>query len=107
MNIPAALREFHRVLIPGGRVWLTLHPLSMLDWRSFLHARTAVYAIYRLVNTASLAVCNRQFRFPLRRSRMESFQTAGGIRRCLDKSGFANIAIRQTPQQFLVTGERR
>lgn len=28
-NIRAALREAARVLVPGGRLWITLHPLSM------------------------------------------------------------------------------
>jgi ubiquinone/menaquinone biosynthesis C-methylase UbiE len=80
MNIPVALAEFRRVLKPGAGLWLSLHPLSMLSWKSALTSvRRFPFEIYRLTNTAALRWGGFQFRYPLRSSYMESYQTAASI----------------------------
>jgi SAM-dependent methyltransferase len=103
MKIPTALAEIARVLQPGGRVWLTLHPLGMFSWQSLSRPRSAVYELYRLCNTAALHWGGFQFRYPLRRSRTESYQTSAGIRRALQHAGFDEIRILRTAQHFVAT----
>jgi hypothetical protein len=78
------------VLRPGGEIWITLHPLSMLSWRNaFSHPKRLAFEVYRLVNTALLHFTGKQFRYPLRRNR----------------TGFQNIqVIRQ--HHFLVTAQK-
>jgi ubiquinone/menaquinone biosynthesis C-methylase UbiE len=102
MKIPAALAEIARVLQPGGRVWFALHPLDMFSWQSFAHPRSAAYELYRLLNTASLHYGGLQFRYPLRPSRTESYQTPAGIRRALQRAGFDEIQLHRTAQHCVV-----
>ena len=95
MHIPTALREFSRVLVPRGRLWLVLHPLSMLR-TDLAHAwtdrsvRSLLYRGYALTNTLALAV-NRQYRYPLNRARIESYQPALLMRRALRRTGFLEV----------------
>ena len=106
MKIAYAATEMERVLRPGGEIWITLHPLSMLSWRNaFSHPKRLLFEVYRLVNTALLHFTGKQFRYPLRRNRTESYQTSQGIRRVLKRAGFQNIqVIRQ--HHFLVTAQK-
>ncbi|MEO5924514.1 MAG: class I SAM-dependent methyltransferase [Bryobacteraceae bacterium] len=107
MNISAALIEVARVVRPGGGVWFTLHPLSMLSWKQALsHPRRFVFELYRLWNTAALHFGHAQIRYPLRRSRTESYQTVSGIEKVLTRTGFENIAIRKSGTHFVVQAQR-
>jgi len=97
MNIPTALQEFHRVLVPGGTVWATLHPPSMavVDLRESVLAgsiRNAVYRAYVVVNSVLLHV-GWQFPYPLNRNRIESYQSASAARRAFERSGFTGIGV--------------
>ncbi|MEP7351662.1 MAG: class I SAM-dependent methyltransferase [Acidobacteriota bacterium] len=104
MKIPVALAEIARVLQPGGQVWFTLHPLTMLSWADALsRPRKTVFEAYRLVNTAALHFGASQIRYPLRRSRTESYQTERGMRQALRNSGFEDVKIRRTAVHFVVT----
>ena len=107
MNIPVALEDFARVLKPSGRVWLVLHPLAMVNWRNALKSpRSAAYEVYRLLNTATLHFGGFEFGYPLRRSRMESYQTVSGMCRALKRSGFENIEI-TNGAHFVATARKR
>jgi SAM-dependent methyltransferase len=108
-HIRATLREIGRVLKTSGKVWLTLHPLSMaLDYLGNA-ARSAelkrvVLGSYVLVNGALLHFFGRQFRFPVD-GRYETFQTESGMKRDMKIAGFENVAIRRG-RHFLVTGRK-
>ncbi len=107
MDIPVAVAEMKRVLRAGGGLWLTLHPLGMLSWGKALSSpRRTVFEAYRLANTVALHFLGTQFRYPLRRQRIESYQTVEGMRRLLRTQGFENIDTR-LGRHFVVTASKR
>lgn len=107
-NLPRALDEIHRVLRPGGRVWLSLHPMAM-TWRELGAAlrdgrlKDVVFRCYVLANGALLHACGRVW--PFTNGRRESFQTEGGMRRALRAKGFTEILIKRD-RHFVVDARR-
>jgi ubiquinone/menaquinone biosynthesis C-methylase UbiE len=96
MEIPRALAEIARVVTPGGYVWFTLHPFARWreDTRNALRAgnlKGVIYAIYVLLNGICFHLTGRQFRYPLKRQRCESFQTIGSITRAMQQAGFEQV----------------
>lgn len=110
-DLPRAAAEMARVLRPGGRCWLLLHPPSFA-WRALADSvtrgrvRNAVYQLYLLANGIALELLGRQFAYPLNRARFESVQTARGMRRTLEGAGFEGIAIDEG-KFFVVVAVRR
>jgi SAM-dependent methyltransferase len=106
MRIPVAVREIARVLKPGGQLWCTLHPLSMLSWRNAIGSlRRTGFEICRLTNTALLHLAGWQFRFPLKRTVTESWQTERGIRLALRKADLESIRV-SSGSHFVVTARK-
>ena len=101
-DLRLSLSEVHRVLKTGGRVWMTLHPLSFY-WRQALRTnyRGWLFFAFIFVNTLVFHVSGRQFRM---RGRCDSFQTEFGISRALKRYGFKKISIDRS-SAFLVTAE--
>lgn len=97
MNLHDTLSEISRVLRKGGRVWLVLHPLSMvlketLDAITQLKFKRAVVCFYVIANGILLNLWGKEFHLPLRKgSYYESFQTINGIRKLLQDIGFDEI----------------
>ncbi|PYM33858.1 MAG: hypothetical protein DME15_10080 [Candidatus Rokuibacteriota bacterium] len=109
MHVPAALTEIRRVLVPGGRLWLVLHPGAMVlrELMGALRARRAKSALGRLWvlgNGVTLHCFGRIFRIPFTRARWESFQTPRGMRRAL-RAGFDETEISRG-RFFVVTARR-
>lgn len=109
-NIPAAVAEMARLLRPGGRCWVVLHPVSLglTDlWAELSRGRIrgVLYRSYVLANGLLLHLTGRVIRFPLKRSRLESVQTARGIARVFRRHGFTNVATQRQP--FVLTAVRR
>lgn len=110
MDIPLALAEIGRVLRPGGGLRLSLHPVSMTMRELFrtirqLNIKNTVYRLYILANGVFFSLTGQQFRFPLKRSRCESFQTVGSMTRALAACGFADIRW-EIGKQFIVLAEK-
>jgi ubiquinone/menaquinone biosynthesis C-methylase UbiE len=105
MNIPAALAEMHRVLRPGGRLWLTLHTIDIpaAQFRRG-NLKGKIYAAYTVLNGLWFHVSGRTFRFL--RGLCESIQTERGMRIALSRAGFSNIEFRRTTHHFTVTAAR-
>jgi ubiquinone/menaquinone biosynthesis C-methylase UbiE len=105
MDIPAALAEMHRVLRPGGRLWLALHAIEIpaAQFRRG-NLRGKIYAAYTILNGLWFHVTGRTFRLTSRIC--ESIQTRRGMRIALARAGFTAVAFTRTPQHFIVTAER-
>jgi len=103
-NLPVAAREMRRVLRPGGRLWLTLHPFSMLihqakepkNWKGWLHLG------YVALNGVLLHFTLRQMSLF---GKCETWQTPSGMKRLLEKSGFTAVEVSSTERCFLVTAQ--
>lgn len=101
-DIPQALAEMTRVLRPEGRAWLMLHPLGRFNWRGARSLVSAVYLGYAALNTLVFHFTGRVFRFPLKRSRVESYQTRAGMDRCLAAAGFRVERVYRDAKHFLM-----
>lgn len=105
MNIPAALSEMHRVLRPGGRLWLALHPIA-IPAEQFRRGnlRGKVHAAYTIANGLWFHLTGRTVRLGARLN--ESIQTERGMRLALKRAGFTRVAFRRTALHFIVTAEQ-
>lgn len=108
MHIPRALREFHRILRPGGYLWLTLHPPAVVwKWlgRALLggQIKGVIFNAYVLFNGTLFSCTGHQVRFF--NGRCESFQTPRSIRGALAAAGFRSVQTHMG-QHFLVTAFR-
>ena len=96
MNVHETLFEIWRVLKRGGRVWLVLHPCSMVlretvDALASLKLRRAMVCLYVIANGVVLNLLGKEFHLPFRKNYYESFQTIRGIRKLLRNVGFDEI----------------
>jgi ubiquinone/menaquinone biosynthesis C-methylase UbiE len=110
MNVPDTLLEIRRVLKTGGRVWLVLHPYSMvlkeaLEALSHLNLKRVAVCLYVIANGTSLNSLGKEFHLPFKKNYYESFQTIRGIRKLLRKAGFDNVQAERS--QFFVATARK
>jgi ubiquinone/menaquinone biosynthesis C-methylase UbiE len=110
MHKHIALGEMWRVLRNGGRMWIALHPFSMVA-KEMLHNLTrlelkaAVHRSYVLVNGITGHFFGKELRSPFGQRGYESFQTNRSISRLLTEIGFADIRIRRD-RFFVVTATK-
>lgn len=96
MQLHDTLSEIWRVLKIGGRVWLTLHPYSMVlsetaGALSRFNFRRAMVCMYVIANGITLNSVGKEFPLPFRKDYYESFQTTRGINKLLRKTGFEDV----------------
>jgi ubiquinone/menaquinone biosynthesis C-methylase UbiE len=110
MRIPAAIGEISRVLCPGGSIRLSLHPWTMTTAELFRAIRTAnlrntSFRCYILLNGIYFHLTGRQFRFPLRQTRCETFQTMARMSKTLAAAGFDEVHWERS-RQFVVSARK-
>jgi ubiquinone/menaquinone biosynthesis C-methylase UbiE len=110
MNVHESLSEIWRVLKRGGRVWLVLHPYSMVlnetvEALTRLKIRRAVVCIYVIANGIVLNLLGKEFHLPFRKDYYESFQTMKGISKLLREVGFDEIKAERNG--FFVASARK
>ena len=98
MDIPKFMAEAARVTRPGATMWIMYH-----SWRktvrhmfhSLGHGRIkdVIYRMYVLANGLLFHFTGKLMHFPIRKDRMESFQTKHAIRRELERAGFTNVVF--------------
>jgi ubiquinone/menaquinone biosynthesis C-methylase UbiE len=106
-DIPAALTEAARVLVPGGRLWVTLHPISMtLGEMGDAVRRGSIKGFVRrtivLLNGLAFHYFGASGRFLGVR---ESWQSASRMTRELEKY-FKDVRV-TTGRHFLIEATRR
>ena len=110
MNVHETVCEIWRVLKSGGRVWLVLHPYSMVlkeivEALTRLKIRRAAVCLYVIANGIVLNSLGKEFHLPFRKDYYESFQTMRGITKLLRKAGFEEI--RAERKGFFVASARK
>lgn len=95
MNIPIALAEACRTLVPGGRRSVSLHSPSFTRTELLHNALPkpipTVFRLYVFANGLFFHVTGRTLGFL--RGRTESFQTERGMRLALNRAGFVNVSF--------------
>jgi ubiquinone/menaquinone biosynthesis C-methylase UbiE len=102
-DLPRSAREMRRVLKPGGRLWLTLHPFSMVLRRS--KERNWKGQLYRMYFALNGLIFNLTLHSVALFGKHESWQSGFGMKRLLTRNGFTNVQVSRSDRCFLVTAQ--
>lgn len=102
MKIPKALKEIHRVLVPGGILLASLHPLSftVAELRGVYKQkpRAVLYRLWVLANGILFHLTGQNFG--------EAFQTERGIRIAASRANFVGVSFRHDSKRWFVEATR-
>lgn len=110
-HIPTAIKEMHRVLKPGGHLFITLH-----DWRELKRKLKVIpkdRQIKPVINLAYMMFASALFsltgKLPKRpwADTYESFQSVRRMRKLLKAAGFDEIMHGDTDEHFIMTAWKR
>jgi predicted methyltransferase len=108
MEIAATLSEIHRVLRPGGTLFVSVHPpgnsLHELK-KAAANSKAILYRLYVIANGCVFHVTGTTLR--LSRERVESFQTKRGMRLALGRAGFERVTFRSVEKRMIVEAEKQ
>lgn len=93
-KIQDALSECARVLRRGGVLYASVHSLEFLRsvcWKAKPNFAGRLFRAYTLLNGLSFYLFGKVFRYPLKPSLCESFQTERGLTLALQKAGFNEV----------------
>jgi ubiquinone/menaquinone biosynthesis C-methylase UbiE len=102
-DIPLALAEIKRVLIPGGSLFMSMHSLQFTLTelrRAFPTFIPTVYRLYVLANGVLFHATGRLIKFP--NGRVESFQTIRSLKLALKRAGFVGITVSRPDGRLLI-----
>lgn len=112
MNIQKTLPDIHRVLVAGGGLSLSLHPLSFTR-AELLHKALpkpipTLFRLYVIANGCLFHCTGKTVGFL--KGRTESFQTERGMRVALNRAGFVDLSFRwangPTGETFIVEAKK-
>ena len=110
MDIPSALAELSRVLVPGGSVYLSLHAFRFTLHEftiAFPKPKALLFRLWVLTNGIILHTTGRPMSI---KGRYESFQTTRGISLALRNASFEKITLDRPPgrlPRFVVQAQKR
>ena len=99
MNIQKALSEIHRILVPGGRISLSLHlpsfTMAELRHKALPRPVPTLFRPYVMANGAWFHCTGKTVESM--KGRTESFQTERGMRIALNRAGFEHTNFTRSP----------
>ena len=101
-NIPLALMEVRRVLIPGGSLFMSVHNLRFTLkelCNSVPRPIPTLFRLYVIANGLIFHASGKMFRFA--NGRIESFQTIRGLKLALERTGFVDIMVSRPDGKFV------
>jgi ubiquinone/menaquinone biosynthesis C-methylase UbiE len=112
MPIRPSLQEFHRVLTPGGGVWIVLNSIDVPRQRLMESLRKGqlkdvLFQLYVMGNGLVFHLFGTILRFPAGHGRWESCQTVSGTERALEAAGFSSIAVHRAGRAIVCSANKR